>query len=917
MVLLFFFLTLIVNVSAQTLTPSSTSYCAGGSITFTITGATPSSSYDLYKDGSDVETETADISGTVTFTGNYTAGDFTTDPATNEVDITENPLPTAYNVTGTGTYCSGDEITDVGLDGSDNGVNYQLYLDLSAVGSPVAGNTGNSIDLGNQPTTGTYTVVATDASTGCINNMNGEADITINDLPNAYNVTGGGSDCSGGSGVDVGLDNSDINVNYQLYIDLSAVGSPVAGNTGNSIDFGNQTTTGTYTVVATDASTGCTNNMTGEADITINDLPNAYNVTGGGSYCSGGSGVDVGLDYSDDWVNYQLYNGTNTIGSPIQGTNGILNFGYQTAGGIYTVVAVDGTTGCINNMNGSAGVYEYLAPTTYTVTGGGSYCSGKSGVHVGLDGSDSGVNYQLYNGASYVSSAVGDGNPIDFGNQTTAGTYTVVATGTTLISNIAGCTISMNGSATVVVNPLPTVYDVTGGGSYCSGSLGVDVGLDGSDIGVNYQLFNGINLYHGIQAIGDPVQGTGNALDFGYQTASGAYTVFATNDLTGCTNFMNDSATITVNSLPTAYHVTGGGAYCSGGSGVDVGLDYSDDWVNYQLFNGTNTVGDPVPGTDDVLDFDYQTAGGTYTVVATDGITGCTNNMNGETDITINYGTHNVITETACNSYLWHGTTYTVGGTYSFNYSNGTGCASTDTLHLTINTSTTGDTTATACTSFKWYGMTYNTSSTPTHILTNKKGCDSTVTLNLTINNNTTSSTTHTACNSYLWNSITYTTSGDEIFNKTNSKGCDSTATLHLTINYSTTGDTSATVCNSFGWYGYIYTTSSTPTHILTNKAGCDSTVTLNLTVTVCTGIGETVSTFHVLIYPNPSTNCITIENPQQGEIEILNVQGQVIETFKAINNKTNVNVSAFAAGLYIVEIKTGNGIAIEKFVKE
>ena len=49
-------------------------------------------------------------------------------------------------------------------------------------------------------------------------------------------------------------------------------------------------------------------------------------------------------------------------------------------------------------------------------------------------------------------------------------------------------------SVVVTVNPLPVLYNVTGGGEYCSGSLGVPVGLNGSDIGVSYQLlFNGSN----------------------------------------------------------------------------------------------------------------------------------------------------------------------------------------------------------------------------------------------------------------------------------------------------------------------------------------------------------------------------------------------------------------------------------------
>ena len=44
---------------------------------------------------------------------------------------------------------------------------------------------------------------------------------------------------------------------------------------------------------------------------------------------------------------------------------------------------------------------------------------------------------------------------------------------------------------TITVNPTPTIFTVSGGGAYCSGGLGVDIILSGSETGVNYQLYNG------------------------------------------------------------------------------------------------------------------------------------------------------------------------------------------------------------------------------------------------------------------------------------------------------------------------------------------------------------------------------------------------------------------------------------------
>jgi len=91
--------------------------------------------------------------------------------------------------------------------------------------------------------------------------------------------------------------------------------------------------------------------------LSINALPAVFNVTGGGFYCIGGSGVEVGLSGSETGVSYQLYkNGTST-GSPIAGTGSAVNFGNQTAG-TYTVKATNSTTSCTQDMNGTVVVTD-------------------------------------------------------------------------------------------------------------------------------------------------------------------------------------------------------------------------------------------------------------------------------------------------------------------------------------------------------------------------------------------------------------------------------------------------------------------------------------------------------------------------------------------------------------------------------
>ena len=72
----------------------------------------------------------------------------------------------------------------------------------------------------------------------------------------------------------------------------------------------------------------------------------------------------------------------------------------MTAPGTYTVVALDPSSGCQINMSGSAIIASGTLPAAKAVTGGGSYCSGGQGLHVGLQNSETGVNYQLFNGTT-------------------------------------------------------------------------------------------------------------------------------------------------------------------------------------------------------------------------------------------------------------------------------------------------------------------------------------------------------------------------------------------------------------------------------------------------------------------------------------------------------------------------------------
>ena len=200
-----------------------------------------------------------------------------------------------------------------------------------------------------------------------------------------------------------------------------------------------------------------------------------------------------------------------------------------------------------------------------------------------------------------------------------SGVVTGVAAGSVTITYTTSTGFVTKG---VAVNPLPTAYPVTGGGGYCAGGAGVSIGLSVSEA-VNYQL------YYGGLIVGSPIPGSGLPINFGYQTAAGTYSIVATNPVTGCAATMTGSAVVSLNPSPGVYAVTGGGSYCTGGSGLPVSLNSSETGVHYQVFRNGIPTGSAFPGTNAAIDFGLQTAAGTYSIVATNAVTGCTSSMSG------------------------------------------------------------------------------------------------------------------------------------------------------------------------------------------------------------------------------------------------------------------------------------------------
>ena len=267
-------------------------------------------------------------------------------------------------------------------------------------------------------------------------------------------------------------------------------------------------------------------------------------------------------------------------------------------------------------------------------------------------------------------------------------------------------------------------------------------------------------------------------------------------------------------------NISGNTVLCSGESTTFTASETS----SYSWSNGSSNASITVS----------PTATTTYSVTGTNS-QGCT--ATASITVTVNSATNNSITETACESYTWHGQTYTQSGTYTYAYTNDNGCSSTDTLFLTIYNGTHNVETETACNSYTWHGTNYTESGTYTYNYTNGDGCSSVDTLFLTINNGSHNVETETACNSYTWHGQTYTQSGTYTYSYTNDNGCASVDTLFLTIYNGTHNTYTESAEGSYTWHEQTYTTSGTYIYTYNNENDCPSVDTLHLTVSSVTPI--------------------------------------------------------------------------------
>ncbi len=479
--------------------------------------------------------------------------------------ITVNPLP--LTISGPLHLCVG---ADVSLTDASAGGLWSIIASASGIAA-VSPFSGNVSGLGAGTATVTYTL-----PTGCIT----LSVITVNPLPLA--ITGAANICAGSAAT-----LSDISTGGTWSSSNTAFAT-IGITTGMVTGVSNGVAVITYALP-----TGCISTIA----FTVNPLPAA--IAGSRSLCLTATSLLSDASTGGTW---SLNPASRDSIGPVSGivtadSVGIATVTYTLPTGCIAtaVVTVNPVPSAIlaDTFPICQGFDIALSDSTY----GGIWSSANpgianviagTGVVAGVAAGTVNISYTLATGCGVAAVVTVNplfpisgsrniclGTPNDLTDLATGGTWSSGSPAVATIGSVTGVVTGIASGATnityhlgtgcmattsITVNPLPVSYDVTGGGSFCAGGTGVDIGLNGSENGVSYQL-----RYSG-SAI-DTLPGSGSALDFGLFTLPGAYTVLATDSITGCSVAMTASAAITVNPTVTPFvsiNAISGTTICAG-----------------------------------------------------------------------------------------------------------------------------------------------------------------------------------------------------------------------------------------------------------------------------------------------------------------------------------------------------------------
>ncbi|MBK7653689.1 MAG: hypothetical protein IPJ20_27375 [Flammeovirgaceae bacterium] len=233
--------------------------------------------------------------------------------------------------------------------------------------------------------------------------------------------------------------------------------------------------------------------MTGTSVVTVNPIPATptINPVGPVVVCEGSANITL---TSSAGAGNQWYKNGSLIGGATATTLNIVTSAANS--GSYTVIST--VSGCASLVSAATSVTINALPliTPVVTPATTTICSGST-VTVNVAGSQAGINYELFNGGTSLSSTTaGTGGAINLVTSALAANTTITVRAT---NPVTGCSVLLTGTSVVTVNPIPATPTINPVGPVvvCEGSANITLT---SSAGAGNQWYKNGSLIGGATA---------------------------------------------------------------------------------------------------------------------------------------------------------------------------------------------------------------------------------------------------------------------------------------------------------------------------------------------------------------------------------------------------------------------------------
>jgi gliding motility-associated-like protein len=498
-----------------------------------------------------------------------TGSSLCTQNQTGSAVVTVNPLPTA-SISGNTTVCLNGASPNITFTGATGSAPYTFTYNINnGVNQTVTTTAGNTITVAvptNVAGSFTYNLISVKdgTSTACTQNQNSSVTVVVKDLPAAA-ITGNAAVCLNAPSPNVTFTGVIGTAPYTFTYNINGgANQTVTTTTGNSITLAAPTIAAgsfIYNLVSVKegSSNSCVQNQSGSVTIVVNPLPTA-SIAGAATVCLNANPPKVTFtgagSVSPYTFTYNINGGANQTITAVTGNTVDVTVP-TTISGTFTynlVSVVDGSnTVCSQNQTGSTTVVVKDLPTAL-VTGTTNVCLNAASPNITFTGSVGAApytfTYNINNGTNQTVTTT-TGNSVTVAVPTNAAgsfTYNLV---TVKEGSGNACLQNQSGSATVIVNQLPTAA-IAGNVSLCLNAAPPNITFTGSGTTAPYTFTYNINGGAN-QTVSTTTGNTVSIIAATNVAGTFTYNLVSVRDgsSTLCSQAQTGSAVVTIYPLPT------------------------------------------------------------------------------------------------------------------------------------------------------------------------------------------------------------------------------------------------------------------------------------------------------------------------------------------------------------------------------